>query len=90
MRATYLRVALAVAPAFIEARESGDFKRMLATRLRSILLELDEGPVSRAVKRALATLRSFAYTLPDGSSIALNVDPIAGSADSGVLRRRLR
>jgi hypothetical protein len=32
---------------FIEAPESGDFKRLLATRLRSTLLELDEGPVSR-------------------------------------------
>src|SRR5262249_32187667 len=39
----------------------------------------------RAVKRALGTLKSFTYTLPDGSSISLNVDAIAGSADSGVL-----
>ena len=70
---------------FIEAPESGDFKRLLATRLRSTLLELDEGPVSRAVKRALGTLKSFTYTLPDGGAISLNVDAITGSADSGVL-----
>lgn len=70
---------------FIEAPESGDFKRLLATRLRSTLLELDEGPVSRAVKRALGTLKSFTYSLPDGGAISLNVDAIAGSADSGVL-----
>jgi len=70
---------------FIEAPESGDFKRLLATRLRSTLLELDEGPVSRAVKRALGTLKSFTYNLPDGGAISLNVDAIAGSADSGVL-----
>jgi hypothetical protein len=70
---------------FIEAPESGDFKRLLATRLRSTLLELDEGPVSRVVKRALGTLKSFTYNLPDGGTISLNVDAIAGSADSGVL-----
>lgn len=70
---------------FIEAPESGDFKRLLATRLRSNLLELDDGPVSRAVKRALGTLKSFTYNLPDGGAISLNVDAITGSADSGIL-----
>lgn len=29
--------------AFIEASEYGDFKRLLITRLRSVLLELDQG-----------------------------------------------
>jgi hypothetical protein len=71
--------------AFIEAPETGDFEHLLAARLRSILIELDKGTVSRAVKRALGTLKSFSYTLPDGTSMALNVDAIAGSADSGVL-----
>lgn len=71
--------------AFIEAPETGDFEHLLAARLRSILIELDRGTVSRAVKRALGTLKSFSYTLPDGTSMALNVDAIAGSADSGVL-----
>jgi hypothetical protein len=74
-----------LAVGFIEAPESGDFQRLLAGRLRSTLLELDEGPVSRAVKRALGTLKSFTYNLPDGSTISLNVDAIAGRADSGVL-----
>ena len=71
--------------AFIEAPETGDFEHLLAARLRSILIELDKGKVSRAVKRALGTLKSFSCTLPDGTSIALNVDAIPGSADSGVL-----
>jgi hypothetical protein len=71
--------------AFIEASESGDFKRLLVTRLRSVLLELDQGPVSRAVKRALGILKSFTYTLPDGTSISLDIDAVIGSADSGVL-----
>lgn len=71
--------------AFIEAPETGDFEHLLAARLRSVLLELDRGSVSVAVKRALGTLKSFSYNLPDGTSIALNVDAIAGTADSGVL-----
>lgn len=71
--------------AFIEAPETGDFEHLLAVRLRSILLELDRGSVSAAVKRAMGTLKSFSYNLPDGTSIALGVDAIAGSADSGVL-----
>jgi hypothetical protein len=70
---------------FIEAPETGDFRRLLATRLRSILIDLDRGPVSRVVTRALGTLRSFTYNLPDGTSISIDVDPLAGSADSGVL-----
>lgn len=71
--------------AFIEAPETGDFEHLLAARLRSILFELDRGSISSAVKRALGILKSFSYNLPDGTSIALNVDAIPGSADSGVL-----
>jgi hypothetical protein len=74
-----------LAAAFIEAPETGDFKPILAARLRTILLELDRGPVSRAVKQALGVLKSFTYTLPDGTSISLGVDPVAGKADSGLL-----
>lgn len=71
--------------AFIEASESGDFTRLLATRLRSVLLELDQGSVSGKVKRALGVLKSFTCTLPDGTSISLSLDPVLGKADSGVL-----
>jgi hypothetical protein len=70
---------------FIEAPENGGFRRLLATRMRAILLDLDRGAVSRAVTRALGTLKSFAYTLPDGASISIDVDAVAGRADSGVL-----
>jgi hypothetical protein len=74
-----------LAGALIEASDSGDFKHLLAARLRSILLELDQGSVSAKVKRALGVLKAFTYTLPDGSSISLNVDAVLGSADSGML-----
>jgi len=74
-----------LAGALIEASDSGDFKHLLAARLRSILLELDQGSVSAKVKRALGVLEAFTYTLPGGSSISLNVDAVLGSADSGML-----
>jgi hypothetical protein len=71
---------------YIEAPETGDLRRLLAVRLRKILLDLDRaGKVSRAVRRALGALGSFTYNLPDGSSITLNVNALAGVADSGDL-----
>lgn len=75
---------------YVEASERGDIPNLLVTRLRTILLALDRaGAVSKAAKRALAVLRSFAYTLPDGSSISIGVDPLAGVADSGDLSEDL-
>lgn len=74
-----------LATAFIEAPETGEFTTILAARLRTILLQLDVGPVSRLVKRALGVLKSFTYTLPDGTSVSVNVEPVAGTADSGIL-----
>lgn len=74
---------------FIEAPETGDFRRLLATRFRTILLDLDRGGVSRAVNRALGALKAFAMTLPDGTSISLDVDSLVGTADSGYLAEDL-
>ncbi len=75
---------------YIEAPETGDFATLLAWRLRRILLELDRaGKTSRAAARALGVLRSFTYTLPDGSSISLGVDPLVGLGDSGNLSEDL-
>ena len=71
---------------FIEAPETGDLRRLLAVRLRKILLDLDRaGKLSRAVGRALGALSSFTYNLPDGTSISLSVDALTGVADSGDL-----
>ena len=71
---------------YIEAPETGDLARLLATQLRKILIDLDRsGKVSRAAKRALGALSSFTYNLPDGSSISLNIDALPGVADSGNL-----
>lgn len=75
---------------YMEAPEAGDFASLLGAQLRKVLLGLDSaGKTTRAVTYALGVLRSFTYTLPDGSSIALGVDPIAGQADSGDLSEDL-
>ena len=70
---------------FIEAPETGDFGTLLAARLRKILMELDRGPVSAAVAKALRVLKSFSLQLPDGVSLRIDTDPLAGQADSGLL-----
>lgn len=71
--------------AFIEATDASGLRRPLAARLRAALLRLDQGPVERAVRRALGVLRSFSIQLPDGSAIAIDVEPLVGQADSGDL-----
>jgi hypothetical protein len=74
---------------FMEAPETGDFRKLLAVRLRAMLLGLQQGGAGEAVKKALRVLRGFTYQLPDGSSIRFDVDAIAGKADSGILSEDL-
>ena len=74
---------------FMEAPETGDFRRLLAIRLRALLLQLQRGGAGEAVRNALRILKGFTYQLPDGSSIRFDVDAIAGKADSGVLSEDL-
>src|SRR5581483_1325617 len=69
----------------VEASEAGDFPRLIAARLRKVLFDLDRGTVSASVKRALGVLKAFTYTLPDGSTVSLDVDAVVGSADSVLL-----
>ncbi len=74
---------------FIEASETSDFGELLASRIRRILLELNEGKdvIRRAVELAIRVLSSFTttHTLPTGSSIKVGVKPLPGRADSGLL-----
>lgn len=74
---------------YIEASERGDFRRLLAIRLRKILLRLGRFRIRRAVNKALGALKSFTLQLPDGTSIALGVDALVGQADSGILSEDL-
>lgn len=74
---------------YMEAPETGNFATLLAGQIRKILLSLERKKASRALTYALGVLRSFTYTLPDGSSIAMSVDAISGQADSGDLAEDL-
>lgn len=71
--------------AFIEAPETGDLCTLLAIRLRKVLLELDRSARTAPVMRALRVLKAFSLQLPDGSRISLDIDALAGEADSGSL-----
>ena len=71
--------------AFIEAPETGDFRTLLAMKLRRVLLDLRRNRVTEAVLKALRVLKAFSLQLPDGSSMTLDVEPLLGSADSGIL-----
>lgn len=75
--------------AFIEAPETGDFRTLLTVRLRKTLLELERNGASRAVMKALRILKTFSLQLPDGSTIAIDVDALVGHADSGLLNEDL-
>jgi hypothetical protein len=70
---------------FLEAPESGDFPSLLAARIRRILFELAGRGRSARVLKALRVLKTFSYQLPDGSTIAVDVDALRGQADSGNL-----
>lgn len=70
---------------FIEAPETGDFRSLLASRLRKILLAYDNQKKTAKVLKALRVLKTFSLQLPDGSKVSLDVDALAGSADSGNL-----
>lgn len=70
---------------FIEAPESGDLRVLLARRLRRILAALERQGPSQAVLRALRVLKTFSLQLPDGSRVSVDVDALAGHADSGDL-----
>lgn len=74
-----------LAVGFIEAPEAANFAALLAGRLRRILLHLDRGHASTAVQRALRILKSFTLQLPEGWQLSVDVDAMAGYADSGQL-----
>jgi hypothetical protein len=71
--------------AFIEAPETGEFASQLTGRLRRTLLALDAEKASKKVLRALSILKTFSLQLPDGATFSLDVDAVAGLADSGNL-----
>lgn len=70
---------------FIESPETGDLRSMLARHLRKVLLAQESRQPSQRVLRALRILKSFTATTPDGTKFSIDVDAMAGLADSGDL-----
>ena len=71
--------------AFIEVPEGKDFRTLLAAHLRKSLLELRARQSTGAVLRALRILKAFSLKIPDGPTVVIDVDPLIGLADSGLI-----
>ena len=71
--------------AFVEAPENGDFRILLANRLRQVLTRVGGRGRTGKLLHALRVLKTFSLQLPDGSSFSLDVDALEGYADSGRL-----
>jgi hypothetical protein len=70
----------------IEISEDGKLPLRLAAALRKALLKLDgKKRVQGVARQALGVLKAFTLTLPDGSSLNIDVDAVRGAADSGDL-----
>lgn len=70
----------------IEVAEDGNLALRLAAALRRVLLRLDRRKrAGNVARQALGVLKAFTLTLPDGSSLHIDVDAISGPADSGDL-----
>jgi AAA ATPase domain len=77
------------AVAFVEAPETGAFRTLLASHLRKVLLALHRGGATKAILKALRILKAFTLQLPDGTSFSMDVEPLVGSGDSGILSEDL-
>jgi hypothetical protein len=69
-----------------EVTHETEFKPLMARMVRRVLLSIDPlERMKRAALRAAGILKAFSVTLPDGASLGLDVEPLAGKADSGEL-----
>ena len=76
----------------VEAREGTDFVRVVAEMVRRTLLRLSViKRLSAQVSQAARVLRSFQvrWNLPDGGDLSIGIDPLPGTADSGLLDQDL-
>lgn len=70
----------------IEVSEDGSLAPLLASALRRVLLAMDaKKRIGDAVRRALGVLKAFSLRIPNGPEISIDVDAVAGPADSGDL-----
>lgn len=73
----------------IEANKELDLSRIIADRIRIVLLQLSAGHrLAERARRALGVLKSFKvrWNLPEGGDIEFGIEPIAGRADTGILQ----
>lgn len=70
---------------FIEAPETKEFRLLLAAHLRTILLELRGTKPTEAILKALRVLKAFTIQTADGTSYSIDVEPLIGHGDSGIL-----
>ncbi|MCQ3814212.1 MAG: ATP-binding protein [Acidimicrobiia bacterium] len=76
----------------VEVSEDTRFIVVITAMLRRSLLQLSRGKqLAKHVKAAMRVLKAFQirWELPEGIEIAAGIDPVAGSADSGLLDRDL-
>ena len=76
----------------IEAREGTDFVRMAAEMVRRAVLWLSVTKrLAAQARRTAEVLKAFQvrWNLPDGGDMTVGVDPLPGTADSGLLDRDL-
>lgn len=76
-------------PIFIEAHEDKSLPELLAPQLRALLHKLDRMEGAKVqIRRGLAVLKSFIRSVKltvDGLPVGLDIEPEAGTADSGDL-----
>ena len=76
----------------IEADEEFDMPGILANRVRLALLSISRGKrLAERARQVLRVLKSFQlrWSLPEGSSVEFDVDPMPGKADTGILHHDL-
>lgn len=70
----------------IEVSEEGSLAPLLASAFRRVLLAMDaKKRVGEAIRRALGVLKAFSLRIPNGPELGIDVDAVAGPADSGDL-----
>jgi hypothetical protein len=70
----------------IEVSEEGSLAPRIASALRRVLLSMDaKKRIGEAARRALGVLKAFTLKIPDGPELGIDVDAVAGPADSGDL-----
>jgi AAA ATPase domain len=75
---------MGIETAYIEAPETGDFRLLLATRLRKVLLKMRRSGITTPVLKALRILKAFSFKFNEISA-TIDVEPLIGQADSGLL-----